>query len=550
MNRNKAFLLSIFISLMTFFILLIPQAAQGRSNSAVEIPQLQATAVGPEVGTAPPAVSGAVHAYYFYANDCPHCIVILDEIIEPMLNEYGDLFDIRLLELGNPRYYEALIQIEDYFNIEVGEKGLPTLVIGDQILIGEDPVRENLAQIVQKGLDEGGIDFPTIEGIDPQALISVTPAGEGSDEICVADNGDTCATDAPIYAAYFYQVGCKECSRIETDLKYLQSIYPQLIIEEFNVYDEAALGDWLSMRAGRAEDFLIPAVFIGDYALIGEEELAPENIEVVLIELISTGAAPIWLEYDQESGLQNIIGKFSSMGWLTVVLAGLIDGLNPCAFATLVFFVSYLTLSGRKGKEILVVGTAFTLGVFLAYLAVGLGLHKLFDLMGGALNIAGQIVYGITALICLGLAIFSLRDYFKARKGDIGDMTMNLPEPLRKRINVAIRKGRHASSYVIGSFITGILISFLELACTGQIYLPTIIFVSSIPEMRLQAITYLILYNLLFILPLIVVFILAYYGTTSKDLTKFLKDNAAAVKLGMALVFLILAVWLGTSIFL
>ncbi len=177
-------------------------------------------------------------------------------------------------------------------------------------------------------------------------------------------------------------------------------------------------------------------------------------------------------------------------------------------------------------------------------------MHKLFDLIGGALNIAGQIVYGITALICLGLAVFSLRDYFRARKGDIGDMTMNLPEPLRKRINAAIRKGRHASSYVIGSFITGILISFLELACTGQIYLPTIIFVSSIPELRLQAIAYLILYNLLFILPLIVVFILAYYGTTSKDLTKFLKDHAAAVKLGMTLVFLILAVWLGTSIFL
>ena len=45
MNRNKAFLLSIFISLITFSILLIPQAVQGRSNSAVEIPQLQATTI-------------------------------------------------------------------------------------------------------------------------------------------------------------------------------------------------------------------------------------------------------------------------------------------------------------------------------------------------------------------------------------------------------------------------------------------------------------------------------------------------------------------------
>ena len=52
------------------------------------------------------------------------------------------------------------------------------------------------------------------------------------------------------------------------------------------------------------------------------------------------------------------------------------------------------------------------------------------------------------------------------------------------------------------------------------------------------------LYNLLFILPLVVVFILAYYGTTSKDLTSFLQKHAAAVKIGMALLFFALAAWL------
>jgi len=92
--------------------------------------------------------------------------------------------------------------------------------------------------------------------------------------------------------------------------------------------------------------------------------------------------------------------------------------------------------------------------------------------------------------------------------------------------------------------VTGLVISLLELACTGQVYLPTIIFVSSMPELRLRAIFYLLLYNLLFILPLVVVFILAYFGTTSKDLTRFLQKRAAAVKLGMAVLFLALGGWL------
>ena len=56
------------------------------------------------------------------------------------------------------------------------------------------------------------------------------------------------------------------------------------------------------------------------------------------------------------------------------------------------------------------------------------------------------------------------------------------------------------------------------------------------------------IYNLLFVMPLIVVFILAYYGTTSKDLTRFLQRNAPAVKLGMVMLFASLAIWLGSSL--
>jgi cytochrome c biogenesis protein CcdA len=225
-----------------------------------------------------------------------------------------------------------------------------------------------------------------------------------------------------------------------------------------------------------------------------------------------------------------------------------VDGLNPCAFATLVFFVSYLALSGRKGREILAVGAAFTLGVFLAYLAVGLGFYEVLGMLGHLLTRLGRWVYGLTAVLCAGLAVVSLLDYLKARRGDIGDMSLNLPHSLRMRINAVIRRGRGAQAYMVGAFVTGLIVSFLELACTGQVYLPTIIFVTSVPELRVRAVLYLVLYNLLFILPLIVVFILAYYGTTSKDLTRFMQRNAATVKLGMVLLFAFLAAWLGLSL--
>ena len=137
--------------------------------------------------------------------------------------------------------------------------------------------------------------------------------------------------------------------------------------------------------------------------------------------------------------------------------------------------------------------------------------------------------------------------FLKALQGKIDDMALNLPHSLRMRINAVIRKGRGIQAFFVGSFATGVVVSFLELACTGQVYLPTIIFVVSQPELRGRAFAFLALYNLLFILPLVVVFVLAYYGTGSKQLTRFLQQRAAAVKIGMALLFAALATWLLVS---
>ncbi len=505
--------------------------------------------IGPSIdlgGDGLPCDPSAVHGLYFYSTDCPHCMEILEEVLRPMENEFSTKLDIRLVEIDYADNYELLIRTEERFSVRAEDRAIPTLVIDGEVFIGETEVRDNLRTVVEMGIQSGGIDWPDIPGFDPGLIISEENA-DFNVEMCSIDSEEGCETGAPIYAAYFFQTGCDSCSRVEADLAYLRSKYPQLIVEKSNVYDDAGLGIWLAERAGRS-DFSTPAVFIGSQAWIGEKEITPAAIENALQCLQQEGSPKFWESYNPEQGSENLMDRFRSMSWLTVVLAGLVDGLNPCAFATLIFFVSYLTLSGRQGREVICVGLSFTLGVFLAYLAVGLGFYKVLDLLGGWLDTIAKVVYGLTAALCLGLAVFSFIDFFKARQGKLDELSLKLPEKLRKRINKVIRKGRDSRTYVIGAFVTGLIISMLELACTGQVYLPTIIFVSSMPELRLRAVLYLVLYNLLFILPLAVVFILAYYGTTSKDLTKFLQKNAAAVKIGMALIFLVLGVWLVLSL--
>ena len=497
-----------------------------------------------------------VRMVYFTAAECPHCAAVMNEVLAPLQAKYGDQMQIKVIEISDPANYEMLIRAEEIFGVSPEERGIPTLIVCGQVSIGEDAIREQLCCLLDRCLEKGGASWPDIPGLQEIAVESAEGLGVGLNpglegvEPCGPE--DTLACEAPlsIWAAYFYEVGCQECSRAEYDIRYAQSKYPQLLVEEYNIQEDAALAEWLGTRAGVPEKqrLATPAFFAGDEYLIGAD-ITSKAVLALAEKYALTGVERVWADFDPAAAKRGIIERFKSFGVLTVTFAGLVDGLNPCAFATLVFFVSYLTLSGRKGREVLAVGAAFTVGVFLAYLVVGLGFYKVLDLLGDLLMTLGRWVYGLTALLCAGLAVFSFLDFLKARRGDIGDMTLNLPHGLRMRINAVIRRGRHSRAFVAGAFVTGILVSFLELACTGQVYLPTIIFVMSVPAMRSRAVLFLVLYNLLFIAPLVVVFIMVWYGTTgAKQLTNFLQRRAATVKLGMTLLFAGLAAWLAIAL--
>jgi len=496
----------------------------------------------------PGSSDAKVQVLFFYSDTCSHCLAIIDDIVKPLQTEYPTDVNFRLLELGERTNYEALMTLETQLEVSTDSRELPVVIVGDRVLVGEAENESDLRNLVEAGISGEGIPLPSIEGLDFNTLVSSSAQPtEEAVEACTTENGDACAISQPIYLAYFYQTGCKECARSETDLAYLKDKYPQLIVEEFNIFDSAALANWMAERVGRTDDLKTPAIFIGDHAWIGEEEIRPQTIEPIL-ETLDQGSPKFWADFNEDQASKSLMERFETLGPLAILLAGLVDGLNPCAFATIIFFVSYLSLSGKKGKEILLTGASFTIGVFVAYLLVGFGFYKVLDLVKEYLSVLSKIVYGLTALFCLVLAGMSIRDYFKTRHGDLDDMALKLPEPLRKRINATVREGRNAKSYYLSAFLIGLAVSMLELACTGQIYLPVIISMSTMPELRGKASLYIVLYNLMFIVPLIVVFILAYFGTTSKQLTAFLKKHAATVKIGMAIVFVLLAVWLISSL--
>jgi len=236
----------------------------------------------------------------------------------------------------------------------------------------------------------------------------------------------------------------------------------------------------------------------------------------------------------------------ASMRWavLPVFMAGLVDGVNPCAFTTLLFFMSYLALRGGSKKRIAIAGLAFAAGVFLSYLLIGFGLFNALRLGGGlrSLRLALRIVVSvITAVFCA----LTVRDVLRLHRGGKADPTLRLPEKLRLRINAAIRSGLGSRAFIAGVFGTGILVSVLELACTGQVYFPAISFMVQ-TDASVLGIGSLLLYNLAFIAPLLAVLALALAGIRQEAVRIYFQRHLAAAKIAQASIFALLAVlvWL------
>jgi hypothetical protein len=212
--------------------------------------------------------------------------------------------------------------------------------------------------------------------------------------------------------------------------------------------------------------------------------------------------------------------------------------------ATLIFFLSYLSIVGRKGKDILLIGFAFTFAVFLAYFLIGIGLFGFLMAAQEKIEIISKLIYPIAGICAFIFFYLSVMDYFKASEGKAEDMTLQLPKNVKGMIHKIIRKQVRMRYFVLAAFTTGFSVSLFEFLCTGQVYLPTLIYIMGVPELKASAIGYLILYNFMFVVPLIAIFLAAYYGTTSQAISGIFSKNIPAIKILTALLFLLLAIFM------
>ncbi len=473
----------------------------------------------------------------------------LNTLIGSLLEQYSGKLQPYAADLKEPDNAALVERIQAALGVEASS-GAVQVLVGRHLLVGLDQIEAELPGLIETYLAQGGVDLSFLEELAQQDG-TVTPAPEGTTTESPQPEGTPSVSLSPvaaqpIYLAYFEQAGCQECARTTYDLRVVQERYPQLVVESYSMEDAESkeLNEWLCERYGVPEEKRLstPMIFVGDDYLL-DTEATLDSLLTVVAQYEVTGAERTWSDFDPSTAGEGLVDRFKSFGVLTVLGAGLIDGLNPCAFATLVFFISYLAFTGRKGRDILFVGVAFALGVFLTYLLVGVGLLRIIQSLS-FFTALGRWVYLITALLCVVLAIVTFRDFLTSRDQGAGEIALKLPVALRRRINKVIRENTQVRGFVAMALVSGFVISLLELACTGQVYLPTIIYVMSRPELAAQAFLYLVLYCLMFILPLIVVFVLSYLGTTSDQLARFINRHTSTIKLITGFVFVGLALWM------
>ena len=363
------------------------------------------------------------------------------------------------------------------------------------------------------------------------------------------DGNDDIPTDRAIHITYFHKRGCQKCARANEILKSLKTEYPQVVVEMRYAKENRELLEAMGAlyNVPEVKRLTTPAVFIGDEYLL--EELDETRLKAMVGKYLSTGVASRLSEAEGKTGEaeSEIVKRFSAFGTLAVAGAGLLDGINPCAFATIVFFISYMSLVGRKRREMLIAGGAFAAAVFVTYLLMGMGLLKFLSFLN-EFSLIAKCVYLLAAIGTFTLAFLSLYDAIKARQGKVKEMSLQLPKSLKLRIHKVIREQTRTSGVIIGALAIGFAISALELVCTGQVYLPTITFVMGVEEMRGHALSYLVLYNLMFVTPLLVVFGFVYWRTTSIQLGGVLQRHLISVKLGTGVLLFGLGIWLFLSV--
>ena len=112
-----------------------------------------------------------VHAVLFFSPSCPHCHAVITNDLPPLAQKYGAQLQILGVDVSQEAGLALYRSAVSYFNIPDGRLGVPTLIIGSDVLVGSAEIPEFFPGLIDLGLQAGGVDWPDIPGLK-EALVN------------------------------------------------------------------------------------------------------------------------------------------------------------------------------------------------------------------------------------------------------------------------------------------------------------------------------------------------------------------------------------------
>ena len=224
-----------------------------------------------------------------------------------------------------------------------------------------------------------------------------------------------------------------------------------------------------------------------------------------------------------------------------LITAALLDSINPCVFGVLIFLLAYMTKVFKNKIRMLIAGLVYVIAVYVTYLLMGLSIFTVAYTAGLSVPF-----YWFAAIVAIAAGLFEIKDFFWYGKGFSLQMLPGGAERIKKYSESMenMEKKFPSLSLAIAALI-GVFVVFVELPCTGAPYLVVIGMLST--GDYASGIPLLLLYNLIFILPLFVIIGAVYAGKT-KGLEKWRKKHRGLMRLLVGLFLLALGTYMIWSV--
>jgi cytochrome c biogenesis protein CcdA len=247
------------------------------------------------------------------------------------------------------------------------------------------------------------------------------------------------------------------------------------------------------------------------WAWIGEVQTFPIDTPfAAALEQSRAAAGPLPLERANLPGLLP-----------AVIVTGLLDSLNPCAFAVILLLIAFLFTLRKSRSQVLKLGLVYVGMIFLVYFAIGLGLLRTVRLSDDP-----HLVARLGAWLLIALGALNLIEYFFPAF----PIKLHMPAIAGDRANDLIRKAT-----VPATVAAGFLVGLCTFPCSGGIYV-SIITLLNAQTTAAWGVAYLLLYNVMFVLPLLVILLAVGNRTAAKGLARWERENSLRIRLWYGLI--------------